>query len=237
MAQRLRDARLRDEAYNRAWEEKWAEERARPFGERAYLRWDEIAEQLASDPHSLASDPALAHRVVADLAQWVERRQFGSEVCILSGEPPDFQPVEIAPGDVLIPRSDMLFLTRSGVRRYVEARLDLPGAAGLLREFDGNARLTAPQMAAAAHPAEQPSGVRTNKAEAAEAMCRRWLVEWGERWRRGLAEQPENKDTAFSRAKKATQQIGHLSEEAFKRAWAMGAPTEWKKAGRRKKAK
>jgi hypothetical protein len=58
-ARRMRDARLRDEAYARAWQAKWGEERARSIGQRQYFSWAEIAERLARDPYDLAVDPQL----------------------------------------------------------------------------------------------------------------------------------------------------------------------------------
>jgi hypothetical protein len=67
-------------------------------------------------------------------------------------------------------------------------------------------------------------GTRTNKAEAAEEACRRWIT--------GLKERPAKKDAAFEAAKDAVASIGPLSRKAFDRAWGTAAPGAWKKAGR-----
>jgi hypothetical protein len=67
-------------------------------------------------------------------------------------------------------------------------------------------------------------GTRTNKAEAAEEACRRWIA--------GLKERPAKKDAAFEAAKDAVASIRPLSRKAFDRAWAAAAPGVWKKAGR-----
>ena len=72
-----------------------------------------------------------------------------------------------------------------------------------------------------------PSGIRTNKAEAAEAACGEWIAT--------LSERPESKDTAFKAAVSACSHVGPLSRKAFDRAWAKSAPDEWKGAGRRKR--
>ena len=73
-----------------------------------------------------------------------------------------------------------------------------------------------------------PSGVRTNKAAAAEEACEEWIA--------GLSEQPENKDAAFEDAEKNVAPIGPLSRKAFERAWDKRARPEWKRPGRRKQA-
>jgi hypothetical protein len=86
----------------------------------------------------------------------------------------------------------------------------------------------APEVAGptVAAKAELPSGIRTNRAEDAEAACGDWI--------RKLAERPTNKAAAFERAKAEVAFVGPLSGKAFDRAWARSAPTEWKRAGRRK---
>jgi hypothetical protein len=73
-----------------------------------------------------------------------------------------------------------------------------------------------------------PSGVRTNKDEAAETACEEWIA--------GLKERPANKNEAFEGAKAAVKKIGSLSRKAFERAWAGKAKPGWKIAGRRKKS-
>jgi hypothetical protein len=77
-------------------------------------------------------------------------------------------------------------------------------------------------------PQAAPSGIRTNREAAAEAACRKWISELGER--------PANKDAAFELAKTAVESTGPLSRKAFERAWAIEAPAKWKQGGRRKKS-
>jgi hypothetical protein len=72
-----------------------------------------------------------------------------------------------------------------------------------------------------------PSGIRTNRAAAAEQACGRFISD--------LTERPANKDTAFKDAKTAVKSIGQLSRKAFERQWAINIRSEWKKAGSRKK--
>jgi hypothetical protein len=71
-----------------------------------------------------------------------------------------------------------------------------------------------------------PTGIRTNRAAAAEEACRQWLSR--------LKERPANKDAAFETAKTAAAETGPLSRRAFERAWAAAAPVAWKEAGRRR---
>jgi hypothetical protein len=154
-ARRMRAARLRDEAYARRWHRAWAAERARPIGQRRYFSFAEIAEQLARDPHSLATDPKLRERIARDLAAWVQNRQFASgEVITLSGDRPDFRPFQLTPGAYLVSDAELLFLGREACRRYVEARAELPGAAGLLRDWFGATKPTA--RPSAAKPQQAP---------------------------------------------------------------------------------
>jgi len=135
-ARRMRAARLRDEAYARRWHRAWAAERARPIGQRRYFSFAEIAEQLARDPHSLATHPKLRERIAGDLAAWVQNRQFASgEVVTLSGDPPDFRPFQLTPDAILVPDAEVLALRRGACRRYAEARAELTGAAGLLHDW------------------------------------------------------------------------------------------------------
>jgi hypothetical protein len=135
-AQRMRAARLRDEAHVRKWHRARTAERARPIGQRRYFSFAEIAEQLARDPDRLATDPKLRERIAGDLAAWVQNRQFASgEVVTLSGDPPDFRPFQLTPGAILVPYAEVLFLSRGACRRYAEARAEVPGAALLLRDW------------------------------------------------------------------------------------------------------
>jgi len=135
-AQRMRTARLRDEAYRRRWRRVWDAERARPIGQRRYFSFAETSERLARDPQSLVTDPNLRERVAGDLAAQVQNRRFApGEVVILSGDPPDFQPFQLTPDAILVPDAEVLALRSEACRRYAEARAELPGAAGLLRDW------------------------------------------------------------------------------------------------------
>jgi hypothetical protein len=73
---------------------------------------------------------------------------------------------------------------------------------------------------------ERTSGVRTNKATAAEEACGRLIA--------GLKQRPANKDTAFEHAKAAVVSVGPLSRKAFERAWDANSRACWKLGGRRK---
>jgi hypothetical protein len=135
-ARRMLATRLRDEECAREWRSKWNEERARRIGQRRYFSWAEIAERLARDPYTLATDPELQERILADLAAWVQNRQFADgEVATLCGDPPDFRSFQLTPGATLVPDAEVLCLAGEACRRYTEARPELPGAAGLLRDW------------------------------------------------------------------------------------------------------
>jgi hypothetical protein len=71
-----------------------------------------------------------------------------------------------------------------------------------------------------------PAGIRTTKALKAERACEHWI--------RSQKERPASKDAAFELARAAVKTEGTLSRNAFDRAWANAALTEWKAAGRRK---
>jgi hypothetical protein len=68
------------------------------------------------------------------------------------------------------------------------------------------------------------SGIRTNRAAAAEVACGQWLSQ--------LTARPTTKEAAFEAAKDAVASIGPLSRKAFDRAWAAAVPQAWKEAGR-----
>jgi hypothetical protein len=119
---------------------KWIEERAKPISERQFFSFGEIAKRLARDPRDLAIDPVIRERVDRDLVEWAQTRLFGAgEVLLLGGDPPDFRPLELpslpAGGITLFPDNEALALRRGACRRYGEARSELPGAAGLLRDW------------------------------------------------------------------------------------------------------
>jgi hypothetical protein len=84
------------------------------------------------------------------------------------------------------------------------------------------------QSASVAEPeaSATPSGIRTNRAAAAEEACQQWLST--------VKERPANKEAAFEAAKDAVAKTGPLSRKAFERAWAAGARVAWKKPGRRR---
>jgi hypothetical protein len=132
----MRARRLREEEYDHRWNAKWAEECAKPIGERQYFSFAEIAQGLACNPRTLAVDPELAARIVGDLSGWVQKRQFAAgEVATLSGDPADFRQFDLGIGEILVPCAEALFLARGACRRYVEARPELPGGAVLLRDW------------------------------------------------------------------------------------------------------
>jgi hypothetical protein len=82
------------------------------------------------------------------------------------------------------------------------------------------------QPAAQAAPKPPPSGIRTNMNANAEDTCVDWI--------KALTQRPQNLDVALTEAR---QVFGSsLSKKAFCRAWAIGAPEEWKRGGRRKSA-
>ena len=74
---------------------------------------------------------------------------------------------------------------------------------------------------------QSPSGILTTAAAKAEQECEAWIKAVKER-----KERPTNKETAFEAARNVVGD--NLSQKAFDRAWAKGAPTEWKEPGRRK---
>lgn len=84
----------------------------------------------------------------------MQNRQFAAgAVATLSGDPPDFRPFELTAGAILVAHDEFLFLSSAACRRYAEARAQLPGAAGLLRDWFGAAEPAAPNAADAPHPA------------------------------------------------------------------------------------
>jgi hypothetical protein len=135
-ARRMRARRLANEDYDRKLRETLAAERAKPIEQRQYFSWADVAERLARDPRSLAPDPRLRERIVQDLGEWVQNGQLApGEVVTLSGNRPDFRPLELTPGAVLVPDPEVLFLSREAGQRYTEARVELPGAERLLDEW------------------------------------------------------------------------------------------------------
>jgi hypothetical protein len=232
-ARRMRARRLRDEAYDRRWRRARDAERARPIGKRRFFSFAEIAERLARDPRSLTIDHELRERIAGDLVSWVQNRQFvAGEVATLRGRSPDFRPLRLTPGVILVPDAELLFLSRGACCRYVEARAELPGAAGLLRDWfasEAGEQVSPLEPEETTAPASPRSGVRTNRAAAAEKACGQWIAR--------LKERPPNIDTAFKAAKAAMASVGTLSRKAFDRAWASAARAEWKRGGRRKKAR
>jgi hypothetical protein len=76
-----------------------------------------------------------------------------------------------------------------------------------------------------------PSGIRSNRAAAAEEAAGHWIEK--------LQERPASKDIAYEDAKTAVAKIvplSPLSRKAFERQWASKARPEWKLAGRRRKS-
>jgi hypothetical protein len=115
---------------------------------------------------------------------------------------------------------------KSRVQRYDHVRFNRAdidrwlASAATSRQSEPVAQPIEPQAA--------PSGIRTNREAAAEAACRKWISELGER--------PARKDAAFELAKTAVESTGPLSRKAFERAWAIEAPAKWKQGGRRGKS-
>jgi hypothetical protein len=99
-------------------------------------------------------------------------------------------------------------------------RADIERWLALAATDQQSASVAEPEVSAA------PSGIRTNRAAAAEEACRQWLSK--------VKERPANKDAAFEAAKAAVAKTGPLSRKAFERAWGAGAPVAWKEAGRRR---
>jgi hypothetical protein len=191
--QRMRAARLDRKVYDRRWNAKWAEECARPIGERQYFNGAEITQRLACDPHKLVVDPELEGRIGRDLVICVQERQFAvGEVATLSGGPPDFEPLQLTPGEYFFADAVALFFTRGACRRYIEARRALPGAPGLLRDWFGAGGDTTLSQPTAADDSERtlpPSRLAPFWSEA-EGMILGWLDENG-RPARGDGQQAE----------------------------------------------
>jgi hypothetical protein len=142
-ARLMRRAREKREAVDAAWQAAWDAECAKPIRQRQYFSFAEIADALARDPRTLAVEDPLRARILSDLTDWVGRQQFdlvAGDVVMLSGDPPSFE--AIAP---LLPREIIVFpeylmLRRDAARRFTEAHIELPNAAGLLRQwFTGEA--------------------------------------------------------------------------------------------------
>jgi hypothetical protein len=114
----------------------------------------------------------------------------------------------------------------SRVGRYDLVRFDRADIERWLASAatDGQSAVSEPQTN---EPKTIPSGTRTNRAAAAEAACGTWV--------KNLTERPANIDTSFDDATTAVAKIGPLSRKAFARQWAINAPPEWKRGGRRKK--
>ncbi len=181
-AARMRAARLEREAYDRRWRQKCAEECTGPIQERQYFSFAEIAHKLACDPHTLLVDPELAERIVGELAERVMKGHFAAtEVAGLCGDPPDFQPVQLSPGDYLVPDGEALFLTRAACRRYIEARTELPGGPGLIRDwFVAGALHAAPRDGhCTTAPVTRPPSRLAPFWTEAEAMITEWLQDNG----------------------------------------------------------
>lgn len=178
----MRAARLKQETDDRRWRQKCAEECARPIQERQYFSFAEIAHQLACDPHTLLVDPELAERIVRELAERVMTGHFtAAEVTNLYGDPADFQPVQLSPGDYLVPDGEALFLTRTACRRYIEARTELPGGPGLIRDwFVAGALPAAPRGGCyTTAPVTRPPSRLAPFWTEAEAMITEWLQDNG----------------------------------------------------------
>ncbi len=135
--QRERAARLRREAEAGLWRAAWAKERAKPILQRRFFSFAEIAEQLSQNPRTLETNPGLRERIIEDLTRSAQNRRFAArEVVALTSDRPVFRAFKLKPGEILVPDDgEVLALRREAGRRYVQARLKLPGAASLLREW------------------------------------------------------------------------------------------------------
>jgi hypothetical protein len=116
--------------------------------------------------------------------------------------------------------------SKSRVGRYDLVRFDRAQIERWLASPETDRQSTVPEPQGNEAQAAM-SGTRTNRAAAAEQMCRQWIAE--------LKERPI-KDAAFVQAQAAVKEIGRLSRKAFERAWANSAPANWKRGGRRKKS-
>jgi hypothetical protein len=159
-----------------AWCRKWEEERDRPIAQRQFFSLAEIATRLARDPRSLTIDPAIRERVGRDLAEWVQTLQFrAGEVVTLGGDPPDFRPLGLpllpAGGGIILLPEETVALRRSACRRYAQARAELPGVAGLLRDWFTAAR----SRLQSTRKGRVPQPIWT----AAKAEAMRWLADNG----------------------------------------------------------
>jgi hypothetical protein len=145
-----------------------------------------------------------AHR---DLAQYFAHPALKDREMV----PPEAWSAEISWSKSCVGRYDLVRFDRAEVERWL-----------------ASAATQSEPAAEASETQASPSGIRTNKAEAAEEACRQWILQ--------LADRPANKDAAFETAKKAVESIGTLSRKAFERAWTVEAPAKWKRPGVRRKS-
>jgi hypothetical protein len=114
--------------------------------------------------------------------------------------------------------------------RHERAKLSADGGAPIEAPAPGSSG-EPPVPATATASEAPPSGVRTNRAAAAEEACRQLLVKLV-----ALNERPANTDAAFQSAKTEVAKVGPLSQKAFDRTWRVTVPDAWKKAGRRRRS-
>jgi hypothetical protein len=148
--------RVRAEEYQREFHRKWEEEHAQAPAQRLFFGVVEIADRLARNPRNLTIDRAIRQRIGGDLNEWMQTQQFRTgEVVMLGGDPPDFRavklPLPLADGRTVRILPAIMALRRDACRRYVEARVELPGAASLLSEWFGAGPepVSAPRVGAA----------------------------------------------------------------------------------------
>jgi hypothetical protein len=225
-AARMRAAYLKRVASDRRWNAKWDDECSRPIGERQYFTWAEIAQRLACDPHTLAVDTEIAARIVDDLAAWVRRRHFAAGgVVTLSGDRPKFRPFQLARGEILVPNAEGLFLRREVCRRYAEARAELPGAAGLLRDWftagAAEANVTDAARQPPLHGKEQPL-----LGAALDNALDKWVLK---QWGGDLTKLP-NRDQLLLLARKEPR-FEKVSQQDIRALRDRHAPNEIKKGG------
>jgi hypothetical protein len=164
--------RVRTEKWLRSWEK----ERSKPFGQRQFFSFAEIAERLAREPRTLVIDPDLRERVSRELVKWVQTQQFrsGDVVTLSGGDPPDFRaselPLPLADGGVVLLPDEAVALRGDACRRYAEARAELPGAPSLLRDWFGTEPL-GPDPANAPGPGAARPGPRAGEQTGKDLAC------------------------------------------------------------------
>ena len=198
------------------WRRKWGEERDKPVAQRQFFSLAEIADRLARDPRSLTIDPAIRERVKRDLVDWVRTQHFrAGQVVTLSGDPPfDFQPLGLplppAGGGIILLPEEAVALRRDACRRYAEARAELPGAAGLLREWF-SAEATVPPL----------------RGKALDDALDRWALG---RWGKNLLQLP-GRDELLSLARQDNPEFSRVTQQDIRALRRRIAPDESKRGG------